>query len=86
VADTKISALTAATAVAGANEFAINEAGTSKKVTAAQLQDFLFANIGEYAPGTFTAPTGIYVQMVKRLILTGSQRATFQGDSRLRID
>lgn len=37
MADTKISALTAAAAAAGANELAINEAGTSKKLTVAQL-------------------------------------------------
>ena len=37
MADTKISALAAATAAAAANELAINEAGTSKKVTLAQL-------------------------------------------------
>lgn len=41
MADTKISALTAASAAAAANELAINEAGTSKKVTVAQLQHFL---------------------------------------------
>jgi hypothetical protein len=40
VADTKISALTSATAGAAANEFAINEAGTSKKLTLAQIRDF----------------------------------------------
>lgn len=34
---TKISALTAAAAAAGANELAINEAGTSKKVTVTQI-------------------------------------------------
>ncbi len=39
--DSKISALTAATAVAAANELIINEAGTSKKVTASQMRDFL---------------------------------------------
>jgi len=39
MADTKISALTAATAAALANEFAINEAGVSKKVTAQQILD-----------------------------------------------
>lgn len=33
MADTKISALTAASAMADANEFAINEAGTSKKLS-----------------------------------------------------
>ena len=41
MADTKISALTAATAAAAANELAINEAGTSKKLTVAQIQDYL---------------------------------------------
>lgn len=43
--DTKISALTAATAVVDANEFAINEAGTSKKVTAAQIEAYLTTGI-----------------------------------------
>jgi hypothetical protein len=41
VADTKISALTAAAAAADANELAINEAGTSKKVTAAQIRKLI---------------------------------------------
>jgi hypothetical protein len=41
VADTKISALTAASAGAAANEFAINEAGTSKKLTLAQIDTFV---------------------------------------------
>lgn len=45
MADTKISALTAATAVAAANEFAINEAGASKKVTAQQIADFAATNL-----------------------------------------
>jgi hypothetical protein len=44
LADTKISALTAASAAAAANELAINEAGTSKKVTVAQLLAFAQAN------------------------------------------
>ena len=41
MADTKISALTAATVAVAANEFAINEAGTSKKLTLDQLRDFI---------------------------------------------
>jgi hypothetical protein len=40
MADTKISALTAASAGAAANEFAINEAGTSKKLTLAQIATY----------------------------------------------
>lgn len=39
--DTKISALPAATVAAVANEFAINEAGTSKKLTLQLIADFL---------------------------------------------
>lgn len=45
MADTKISALTAATAVVDANEFAINEAGTSKKVTATNIATYLLKRI-----------------------------------------
>lgn len=41
MADTKISALTAVAAAAGANEFAVNESGASKKVSLTQLQAFL---------------------------------------------
>jgi len=41
MADTKISALTAASVAAAANEFGINEAGTSKKLTLAQIITFL---------------------------------------------
>ncbi len=43
--DSKISALTAASAAAGTNELAINEAGTSKKLTVTQVADFLFTRI-----------------------------------------
>ncbi len=45
MADVKISALTAAAAMAAANEFAINEATTSKKVTAAQIKAYLHTYI-----------------------------------------
>ena len=44
MADTKISALAAASAAAAANELAINEAGTSKKLTIAQIVTYLQAN------------------------------------------
>jgi hypothetical protein len=40
MADTKISALTAASSVADANEIPINEAGTTKKITALQLRAY----------------------------------------------
>jgi hypothetical protein len=41
MADTKLSALSAAAAAAAANEFEINEAGTSKKVTGTQIRNFV---------------------------------------------
>jgi hypothetical protein len=41
MADTKISGLTAAGVAALANEFAINEAGASKKLTLQQIKDLL---------------------------------------------
>ncbi len=41
MADAKISALTAASVAAAANEFAINEAGTSKKLTGALIKTFV---------------------------------------------
>jgi len=41
MADQKISALTAASAAAAADEFAINEATTSKKLTVAQLVEWI---------------------------------------------
>lgn len=41
MADTKISALTAATAAAGTNELGINESGASKKLTVAQVRDLM---------------------------------------------
>lgn len=45
MADTKISALTAASVAAAANEIPINEAGASKKVTLAQIAAFLVEEI-----------------------------------------
>ena len=44
MANVKISGLTAASSVAGANEFEINEAGTSKKVTGSQILAYVKAN------------------------------------------
>lgn len=83
MADTKISGLTAASAVVAANEFAINESGTSKKATADQIAAFVLTR--PYATGSFTVPDGKYVVMSRHLILTGAQRVTLQGTSTLRI-
>lgn len=52
MANTKISALTAATAGADADEFAINEAGTSKKITLAQIKTHPFP-AGSASAGTW---------------------------------
>jgi len=45
MADTRISDLPAVTAAAGANEFAVNEAGTSKKESLDQLAAYIFKRI-----------------------------------------
>lgn len=45
MADTKISALAAVASVADAQEFAVNDAGTSKKATAQQIAALLVARI-----------------------------------------
>jgi len=41
LADSKISDLTAVASVAGTNEFAVNESGTSKKATGSQISDYV---------------------------------------------
>jgi hypothetical protein len=45
MADTKISALTAAASALAADEFAVNEAGVSKKLTLAQIASYFFTRI-----------------------------------------
>jgi len=45
MADTKISALSAVASVDGADEFAVNNAGTSEKASGTQLSTFINANI-----------------------------------------
>lgn len=56
MADTKISALAGASAGAATNEFAINEAGTSKKLTLQQIANFLVkrAAAATVAAGEYT--------------------------------
>jgi len=55
MANIKISDLTAASAAADANEFEINEAGTSKKVTGAQISALVESNLGLGALATLSA-------------------------------
>lgn len=54
MANIKISDLTAASAAAGANEFEINEAGTSKKVTGSQISAFVKADLLDDTTVNFT--------------------------------
>jgi hypothetical protein len=49
MANVKLSELTAASAVAGANEFEINESGTSKKVTGSQVASYVESTLGALA-------------------------------------
>lgn len=60
MADTKISALTVAASAALTNEFAINEAGTSKKVTGTQLRALIGPSLASSgaAPATGAANQG----------------------------
>jgi hypothetical protein len=54
MANIKISDLTAAASAAAANEFEINEAGTSKKVTGSQISAFVKADILDDVTVNFT--------------------------------
>jgi len=78
VADSKISALAAASAVADANEFAINEAGTSKKVTG--LQNKTHANTAPvFAAGTASANT--WPKLTSGTILTTAEVGAVELDA-----
>src|SRR5690348_10547010 len=59
MADTKISALTAAATALSTHEYAVNEGGTSKKVTGAQLATFMSANSGWQFLGNATASAAV---------------------------
>lgn len=59
MANIKISDLTAASAAADANEYEINEAGTSKKVTGSQIKAFVNAGDGALASKNTVATADI---------------------------
>lgn len=59
MADTKISALTAATAMADANEFAINEAGTSKKLTGTLIKAWIGDVLSNQSTATQNITAGV---------------------------
>jgi hypothetical protein len=60
MADTKISALTAASVAAGANEIPINEAGTSKKLTVTQIEEYIMPTLATVVSATPTLDTSAY--------------------------
>lgn len=64
MADTKISALPAATAALGADELPINEAGTSKKLTVVQIAALIGTRGGRFNVMDYSAPeTGTYADI-----------------------
>jgi hypothetical protein len=80
VADTKISALTAAGSAAAANEYAINEAGTSKKVTGTQVKTFV-NTAPVFAAGTASA--GTWPVMTSGTLLTAAEAGAMEFDGNL---
>ncbi len=78
MADTKISALTGASAAADANEFAINEAGASKKLTALQVKTY--ANTAPvFAAGSASANT--WPKITTGTLLTAAEAGTWEFEN-----
>jgi len=75
MADTKISALTAASAAAGANEIPINEAGTTKKITVAQLEAFAFTS-PVFAAGSTSA--GSAPKLTSGTVMTSAEAGAIE--------
>lgn len=84
MADTKVSALTNASAFDGTEEFHIVQGGNDRAASTAQMSAFSFFG-GLYAPGNFTILTGKYAFMANVLKLVSTERGTLEGDSRLVI-
>lgn len=71
MADTKISLLTGATAAAGTNELPINEAGSTKKLTVRQLQEFVTDKGSNVASaGTITLGDGHFFHITGTTTIT----------------
>lgn len=78
MADTKISALTGVSAVAGTNELPVNEAGTSKKATAAQIKTF--ANTAPaFAAGSASAAS--WPTLASGTLLTTAEAGAIERDA-----
>lgn len=78
-ADTKISALTAASAAADANEYAINEAGTSKKVSGSQIKTYV-TTAPVFAAGTASANT--WPKLTSGTLLTTAEAGALEYDGK----
>lgn len=78
MADTKISALTGVASVAAANEFAVNEAGTSKKATAAQVKTFV-NTAPAFAAGSASAAS--WPTLASGTLLTTAEAGAIERDS-----
>lgn len=74
MADTKISALTAASVALGADEIPVNEAGTSKKATLTQVQALIQVCNYSVASQTITAATLTYITGSKITVPVGKLR------------
>lgn len=87
MADTKISALPAVSAVADANEVPINEAGTSKKFSITQLKAFLAENLFGVVDGNqqINATTAL-VNGCKIAVPTGKLRVGTRFKWRIAVD
>lgn len=83
MADTKTSALTAASAALTTHEYPVNEAGTSKKVTGAQvvtLMQFLHVLAANY-----TAAANVSLVAVRTYTINSGIKLTLGSAARLRI-
>lgn len=69
----------------GANRLAANSGASSKSLAATDIDDDADPGRGSYAPGSFSLLTGKFAVMSNHLQLTGTQRFTGSGTSRLRI-
>jgi hypothetical protein len=78
VADAKISALAAAAAALGTHEFAVNEAGASKKVTGAQVKT-LVNTAPAFAAGSATA--GSWPTLASGTLLTTPEDGALEFDA-----
>src|SRR5947208_9086391 len=86
MADTKISDLTSVSTAVSAQELVCNDAGTSKKMSLAQLQTFINPiPATKNDEGTFTvADTGL-LRQPDTLTLTGTETGTVAGTGSIQI-